>query len=84
MCCPTNRYKTHTKTLPAFEELYSGPEFEIHYKYAYVIDVVYLACMFGPGMPIFFPIAYFGIFLQYTVEKLMVAYWNRRPPMYDS
>ena len=63
LCCPNNKYKTHTKTLPAFEELYSGPEFEIHYKYAYLIDVVYLTCLYGPGMPIFFIYAVFAIFL---------------------
>ena len=50
------------KTLIGFEQLYSGPVFEIHHKCAYIVDVVYLACLFGPGMPVFFPIAFFGIF----------------------
>lgn len=84
LCCPNNPYRTNQKTIAGFEELYSGPEFEIHYKYAYIIDVVFLTCLFGPSMPIFFPIAFFAIFLQYTVERLMIAYWYKRPPIYDA
>ena len=64
--------------------MYSGPAFVIHYKYSFVLNVSFCAFLFGPGMPILFPIAWFAVFLQYTMERLMMAYSYRKPVMYDS
>ena len=64
--------------------MYSGPDFVIHYKYSFVMNVSFCAFLFGPCMPILFPIAWFAVFLQYTMERLMMAYSYRKPVMYDS
>ena len=80
-----NKYnKTSNKTLQAFENMYAGPVFSIHYKYSFIMNVTFVTFLFGPGMPILFPIAWFAIFLQYTMERLMMAYSYRKPIMYDS
>ena len=81
---PNKFTKTSNRTLQAFQEMYSGPAFVIHYKYSFVMNVSFCAFLFGPGMPILFPIAWFAVFLQYTMERLMMAYSYRKPVMYDS
>jgi hypothetical protein len=39
--------------------------------------------MYGLFIPILFPIAAFGIFNMYIVEKGGLLWYYRRPPMYD-
>lgn len=82
--CPTNQKKTHCKTPQAFEEIYAGPEFELSYKYSYILVVTYVTFLFGAGVPILFPIAYLSLLGFYIVERLMMAYSYRRPPMFGT
>ena len=65
---------TNAKTMYEYESIYSGPIFAIHWKYAYILNVVYVTFLFGPGLPILFPIAFLSLFVLYMVEKLMLAY----------
>jgi len=39
--------------------------------------------MYGVGLPILFPIAAISFLTLYLVEKTMVYYSYRQPPMYD-
>ena len=39
--------------------------------------------MFGFGLPILFPIAVISLFILYFVEKTMLYYSYKMPPMYD-
>lgn len=39
--------------------------------------------MYGLGLPILFPIAVFALLVLYLVEKTMIYYSYRQPPMYD-
>ena len=48
------------------------------------MNVTFVTFLFGPGMPVLFPLAWFAVFLQYTMERLMMAYSYRKPIMYDS
>ena len=72
-CCPNRHERTHTKTIQAFEELYSGPELKLHSKLAYVMNVVFITMMYGISMPLLFPVALLSLFIQYTVERMTVA-----------
>ena len=81
---PTNDKKTNCRTIQAFIDTYSGPEFTMHYKYSYILVCVYVTFLFGPGLPILFPIAFFSILGLYITERLMVAYSYMKPPMIDS
>jgi hypothetical protein len=40
--------------------------------------------MYGIGLPILFPVAAVSLFTLYMVEKLMIYYSYRQPPMYDA
>lgn len=39
--------------------------------------------MYGMGIPVLFPIAAFSLFVLYCIEKFMLYYVYREPPMYD-
>jgi hypothetical protein len=39
--------------------------------------------MFGIALPVLFPIAAISFLVLYTMEKLQVTYFYRKPPMYD-
>jgi hypothetical protein len=39
--------------------------------------------MFGAGLPILYFIAYFSFLVFYVVEKLLMAYSYREPPLFD-
>jgi hypothetical protein len=39
--------------------------------------------MYGPGIPILYPAFLLAITIQYTTERLQMAYYYKQPPMYD-
>ena len=81
---PASEITTFSKTIQAFEHVYDGPIFCIHYKYSFILNVTWVTFLYGPGMPYLFPMAWIAMFTLYTVERLMIAYSYQKPPMYDS
>ena len=65
-------------------DVYSGPEYEFFFKYAYLIKITYFAMIYGSAMPIVFPIVLFGLFNFYVTEKLSIIYFYKKPPTIDS
>ena len=65
-------------------ELYSGREVELHFRYATIMNFVFVAFLHGASMPILFPIACFGILNMYIVERLQFAYFYKQPPLLDN
>lgn len=55
----------------------------IHYKYSAILNIAFVTMMYGMGLPILFPIAAFSFFTLYCMEKLLLHYVYREPPMYD-
>ena len=47
------------------------------------MNIVFMTFMFGAGIPILFPIALLSLIVLYIVERLMVAYSYKKPPMMD-
>ena len=76
-------YNTRVTNLQAYVDNYSGPLYLMHYKYAHILNIVFVAFTFGYGIPILFPIAAVALFFLYVVEKSMLYYCYRLPPMYD-
>jgi hypothetical protein len=78
-----NTERTKKTTLQQYIELYSGPIFFIHYKYSAILNIVFVTMMYGMGLPILFPIASLSLLTLYCMEKIMLHYVYREPPMYD-
>lgn len=56
----------------------------MHYKYSYILVVVFVTFTFGVGLPILFPIGFMSISLLYVTERLMIVYSYRRPIMFST
>jgi hypothetical protein len=75
--------KTKKTTLQQYVDIYSGPTYFIHYKYSSVLNITFVTFLYGLGIPLLFPIAAIQILVLYIVEKLMIYYSYKQPPMYD-
>lgn len=75
--------RTKTTNIQLYIEIYSGPVFFIHYKYSSILNITFVTMMYGVGLPVLFPVAAISLLVLYCVEKLMLHYSYREPPMYD-
>ena len=64
--------------------LYSGTDFYFHWAYSYVLNLVFVSFLHGIALPILFPIAFFGIFNNFVVERFLLARYYRAPPLFDN
>ena len=64
-------------------EIRDGPLYYIHYKYSSVLTIMYVTFMYGFGIPALIPIACASLIMLYFVEKTLLFYAYRMPPMYD-
>lgn len=78
-----NRNATNKKTIVDYVELYCGPDYVIHYKYSFILNIVFITFLFGAGLPILFPIAMVSFIVLFLMERLQLAYSYKRPPMFD-
>ena len=83
-CC-SKKYKfyTKTKTISQYLQIYCGPAYLIHYKYSSLINIIFITFMFGAGLPVLYFIALASFILQYILERILVAYSYREPPLFD-
>ena len=75
--------KTSTTSIQAYLDIVDGPIYYIHYKYSSILTIIYVTFMYGFGIPILFPIACASMICLYFVEKTLLFYGYRMPPMYD-
>lgn len=78
-----NKYATKKTSIQAYIDCYIGPAYELHYKYSAILQTTFVTFMYGFGVPILFPYAVFTFVVLYFVEKIMLFYSYRLPPMYD-
>ncbi len=78
-----NTFNTRKTALQNYVDLYSGPNFMLHFKYSEILNICFVTFMFGFGLPILFPIAALNFTISYFTEKLMLYYSYKLPPMYD-
>lgn len=48
-----------------------------------MINVIFMTCLYGPGMPMLFPLALLCLVSLYVTERLCMAYSYVKPAMYD-
>jgi len=81
--CSGNRFKTRAHTIQLYKSVYTGKEWQIHFKYSDALNITFLACLYGIGMPIMFPMAALIISNQRLAERVQVAYNMKQPPAMD-
>lgn len=53
------------------------------YRYSAILVCTWIVMMYGIALPIMFPIGAITMFNYYVVDRLLIAYYFRRPPIYD-
>ena len=81
--CRFSGRTTKQTSIQAYMNVYSGPVYFMHYKYSSIMTNVFITFMYGYGMPILFPVACASFIVLYVVEKWLLFYGYKLPPMYD-
>ena len=81
--CSCKKEKTKAKTIQQYVNLYSGPEYALHFKYAAMLNVIFVTFMYGIAIPLLFPLAFLFFLISIIVERVALAYSYRKPPMFD-
>lgn len=81
--CPSENVTTKQTSIQGYLNKYAGPIYYMHYKYSSIMTITFITFLYGFGIPILFPIACASFLVLYIVEKLLLFYGYRLPPMYD-
>lgn len=76
-CNLPNGYKTKRVTIQQYITMYSGPDVVIHFRYANIMNQIFVSFTHGLAIPLLFPIALLGIVNMYIVERLQFAYFYK-------
>lgn len=77
------RYFTKTTQIYQYLDLYTGPDYIVHYKYSGVLNITYVTMFYGLGLPALFPIAFLSYFIFWATERYQMAYTYQLPPAMD-
>ena len=77
------KYRTKKTQISQYIELYSGPQYIVHFKYSSIFNVCFVTMMYGVGVPLLFPIAVLNYALFWMLEKHQLAYNYQLPPSLD-
>ena len=77
-----NKKRTRKIFQTDYESLYLGPEYLIEFRYSNMITMIFLALMFGAGMPILYFFASWIFLITYWIDKLTLLRIYRKPPCY--
>ena len=72
---------TKKVTIQQYIELYAGPELQLHFRYATIMNFTFVSFTYGLVLPIMFPIALVAFINLYIVERYQFAYTYRKPPI---
>ena len=76
-------YLTKSTSMAKYKAIYGGEEYLIHFKYSDILVIVYVACMYGVGIPLLFPVASIALYITYINERIQTAYQVKLPPAMD-
>lgn len=67
------------RTISEYFEVHAGPEYQLHFRYAFV-QVILLVCFtMGFGFPFMFPVCFLSLLFFYIFQKLTLAKFYRQP-----
>lgn len=72
-----DRYVTRTSTIFKYKDVYMGPEFPIHFRFADGLVIVFMTMLYGPAMPIMFPMAALLLNNHRISSRIVVAKYTR-------
>ena len=60
-----------------------GDEFLLSSRYSMIFTIVYVTFTFGIAMPVLFPIALWNLLVTWLVERYVIIYHYKVPPVMD-
>jgi hypothetical protein len=78
----SDRSETKTLTQYDYEDMNTGIEFEIDYRYAGLLTWLFVVMIYGTGLPILYPIGALNFFVGYWVDKYLILNHYRSSPMF--
>ena len=69
-------------TISEFVDSHAGQEAELYKSYAFIFNTIFVTFTYGMALPILFPITFVTLINMYVCEKILFAYFYRKPPMY--
>ena len=73
---------TKMKNILHYIQNVAGPEVELDIQYSFIFNTVFTTFTYGLALPLLFPIALLTIINMYITERILLAYFYRKPPMY--
>ena len=70
-------------SIHSYMNVHGGLAFERHWRYALMMNVVFITMVFGTGLPLLFPIAAFSILVYYIQQIYMIHTSYKVSPTYD-
>jgi len=56
----------------------------MYVNYAVTMNTIFTTLLYGLALPVLFPIAMLTFINTYVIEKLCIAYFYKKPPVYDN
>ena len=75
---------TKCTTLKHFINLYGGPTYQIHFRFASIMTLVSISFMYGMAIPMMIPVTFLGLISIYVNERILLAYFYQKPTCLDS
>ena len=82
--CTSDSHRTKTLTQFDYEDMNTGIEFSIDYRYANLLTWLFVVIVYGTGMPILYPIGALNFLIGYWIDKYLLLTHYRKPPMFMS
>lgn len=76
--CSFNTKKTRKIIQSEYEDLYTGPEFILHVRYAQVLATIFVTLTYSAGIPMLYALNFVILFIQYWVDKWLVFNYYRK------
>lgn len=78
-----NRFSSKKKSIQQYIDIYSGPEFMVHFRFSTIMNTTFVCLMYGTALPVLFPIGLLAFCVLYFVERLLICYFYKQPPAFD-
>jgi len=81
----TNRklYMTKQDSALSYCDVHYGAEIPLFTKYPFLMNVVFIAMMYGFGIPIIQVFTLCAVCVSYIIEKIAIFWHVKKPPLFD-
>lgn len=76
--CTCNRKNTKKVSQKDYEDLYTGPEFPLHIRFAQLMVIIFLVLSYGSSMPILYLFAFVYCLITFWTDKIFVLRFYKK------